>query len=87
MGFRVGAVAIHCKSPGQTILSQWTSTQLLPRIVGHACASDILLTGRVLKPEECYRLHLVQYLTEKEDMMEDKLTKKEYVNPFKGMLK
>ena len=24
---------------------------------------------------------------EKEDMMEDKLTKKEYINPFKGMLK
>lgn len=47
----------------------WTATQLLPRIVGHACASDILLTGRVLKAEECYRLHLVQYLTEKEDMM------------------
>ena len=48
----------------------WTATQLLPRIVGHSVASDILLTGRILKAEECYHLHLVQYLTEKEDMME-----------------
>jgi enoyl-CoA hydratase len=47
----------------------WTATQLLPRIVGHSVASDILLTGRILKADECYRLHLVQYLTEKEDMM------------------
>jgi len=48
----------------------WTATQLLPRIVGHACAADILLTGRVLSAEECYRLHLVQYLTEKESLMD-----------------
>jgi len=48
----------------------WTATQLLPRIVGHACASDILLTGRVMTAEECYRLHLVQYLTEKEELMD-----------------
>lgn len=48
----------------------WAGTQLLPRIVGHSVASDILLTGRVLSAEECYRLHLVQYLTEKEELME-----------------
>lgn len=48
----------------------WTATQLLPRIVGHSCASDILLTGRIMSAEECYHLHLVQYLTEKEDLMD-----------------
>lgn len=48
----------------------WTATQLLPRIVGHSCASDILLTGRIMSAEECYRLHLVEYLTEKEDLMD-----------------
>jgi enoyl-CoA hydratase/carnithine racemase len=47
----------------------WTATQLLPRIVGHSCASDILLTGRILSAEECYHLRLVEYLTEKEDLM------------------
>ena len=36
----------------------WTATQLLPRIVGPSCATDILLTGRMLSAEECYRLHL-----------------------------
>lgn len=48
----------------------WTATQLLPRIVGHSCASDILLTGRTLSAEECYNLRLVEYLTEKEELME-----------------
>lgn len=48
----------------------WTATQLLPRIVGHSCASDILLTGRILSAEECYHLRLVEYLTEKEDLMD-----------------
>lgn len=48
----------------------WGSTQRLPRIVGPACAADILLTGRILSAKECYDLHLVQYLTEKEEMMD-----------------
>ena len=48
----------------------WTATQLLPRIVGPSCASDILLTGRVLSGEECYQLRLVEYITEKEDLMD-----------------
>lgn len=48
----------------------WGGTQLLPRIVGRAVASDILLTGRTLDGEECYKLNLVQYLTEKEDLMD-----------------
>ena len=48
----------------------WTATQLLPRIVGHSVASDILLTGKIMSAEECYRLHLVEYLTEKEEMMD-----------------
>ncbi len=48
----------------------WTATQLLPRIVGHSCASDILLTGRILSAEECYHLHLIEYLTEKEELMD-----------------
>ncbi len=48
----------------------WTATQLLPRIVGHSVASDILLTGKIMDAEECYRLHLVEYLTEKENLME-----------------
>ena len=49
----------------------WTATQLLPRIVGHSVASDILLTGKIMSAEECYRLHLVEYLTEKEELMEE----------------
>lgn len=48
----------------------WTATQLLPRIVGPSCAADILLTGRMLSAEECYRLHLVEYLTEKGELMD-----------------
>lgn len=48
----------------------WTATQLLPRIVGHSVASDILLTGKIMDAEECYRLHLVEYMTEKEDLMD-----------------
>ena len=48
----------------------WTATQLLPRIAGASCASDILLTGRTLSAEECYRLNLVEYLTEKEELMD-----------------
>lgn len=48
----------------------WTATQLLPRIVGYSCASDILLTGRTLSAEECYRLNLVEYLTEPENLMD-----------------
>lgn len=48
----------------------WTATQLLPRIVGHSVASDILLTGKIMSAEECYRLHLVEYLTEKDELME-----------------
>lgn len=46
----------------------WGSTQLLPRLVGISTAMDILLTGRTLTAEECYRLHLVEYLVEKEDL-------------------
>lgn len=48
----------------------WTATQLLPRIAGVSCACDILLTGRTLSAEECYKLNLIQYLTEKEDLMD-----------------
>lgn len=47
-----------------------TGTQLLSRRVGPSTASDILLTGRSLSGEECYRLNLVQYLTDKDDLME-----------------
>lgn len=47
----------------------WTATQLLPRLVGYSCASDILLTGRTLSAEECYRLNLVEYITNPEDLM------------------
>ena len=47
----------------------WTATQLLPRLVGPSCASDILLTGRIMSAEECYSLHLVEYITEKENLM------------------
>lgn len=47
----------------------WTATQLLPRLVGQSCACDILLTGRMLSAEECYRLHIVEYITEKEELM------------------
>lgn len=46
-----------------------TGTQLLSRRVGPSTACDILLTGRSLSGEECYRLNLVQYLTEKEELM------------------
>lgn len=48
----------------------WTATQLLPRIAGASSACDILLTGRTLTAEECYKLNLVEYLTEKEELMD-----------------
>ena len=48
----------------------WTATQLLPRIAGSSRACDILLTGRMLSAEECYHYNLVEYLTEKEDLMD-----------------
>lgn len=48
----------------------WTATQLLPRIAGPSRACDILLTGRMLSAEECYRFNLVEYLTEKEELMD-----------------
>lgn len=48
----------------------WTATQLLPRAVGVSRACDILLTGRTLSAEECYELGLVEYLTEKGELME-----------------
>lgn len=51
----------------------WTATQLLPRIVGYSCASDILLTGRTLTAQECYDLRIIEYLTEKETLMEKAL--------------
>lgn len=41
MGFRVGAVVIHCESPGQTILSQCTSTQLLSKFSSHPWMSSV----------------------------------------------
>ncbi len=48
----------------------WGSTQLLPRLVGPSRAADILLTGRTLSAEECYNLHIIEYLVEKEQLME-----------------
>ncbi len=48
----------------------WGSTQLLPRLVGPSRAADILLTGRTLSAEECYNLHIIEYLVEKDQLME-----------------
>ncbi len=48
----------------------WTATQLLPRVAGPSRACDILLTGRTLSAEECYEMNLVEYLTEKEELMD-----------------
>ena len=48
----------------------WGSTQLLPRLVGPSRAAEILLTGRTLSAEECYRLSIIEYLVEKEELMD-----------------
>ena len=51
----------------------WGSTQLLPRLVGPSLAADILLTGRTLTARECYDLHIIEYLVEKEQLMKKTL--------------
>lgn len=38
-------------------------TQLLPRVVGRACATDLLLTGRVIDSAEALRIGLVHQVT------------------------
>lgn len=48
----------------------WAGTQLLPRVVGYSRACDILLTGRTMSAEECYQLNLIEYVTEKENLMD-----------------
>ena len=48
----------------------WGSTQLLPRLVGPSRAAEILLTGRTLSAEECYRLSIIEYLVENEELMD-----------------
>lgn len=48
----------------------WGATQILPRIVGHSRASDLLLTGKMMDAEECYKLGLVEYLVESSELME-----------------
>lgn len=47
----------------------WGETQRLPRIVGKSLAKDILFTGRLLSGEEAYKLNIVEYLVESEELL------------------
>ncbi|MFF5261674.1 enoyl-CoA hydratase-related protein [Actinomadura viridis] len=44
-------------------------SQLLPRLVGHGWASDLLLSARVLDGAEAHRIGLVQYLVEPDELL------------------
>jgi enoyl-CoA hydratase len=55
------------------------SSWLLPRIVGFARASEILLTGRDIEAEEALRIGLVSSIHEPEDLLEAAIEKAELI--------
>ena len=50
------------------------ATYLLPDVVGHAHARDLLLTGRLVDAEEAFRLGLVSRVHEPEKLLDEVLT-------------
>jgi enoyl-CoA hydratase/carnithine racemase len=46
---------------------------ILPRLVGSGRANDLLLTGRVLTGEEAGRIGLVEYVTSRENVLDEAL--------------
>jgi enoyl-CoA hydratase/carnithine racemase len=46
-------------------------TYLLPRIVGHARAAEMILTGRIIDAEEAYRYGLLNRLVQPEALMDE----------------
>lgn len=55
------------------------SSWLLPRIVGFARASEILLTGRTIEPEEALRIGLVTSIHEPDDLLDAAIEKAEQI--------
>jgi enoyl-CoA hydratase/carnithine racemase len=63
---RLAATDALFRSPGGSlgIVTGWGGTQRLPRIVGRACALELLTTGRTMTAEEAFRWRLVTRVAE-----------------------
>jgi len=54
---------------GLAIIPAGGGTQLMPRIIGRAKAKELIFTGRRISAEEAYRLGLVNYVVQPEELM------------------
>jgi len=52
------------------LIAEYGVSWLLPRIVGHSRASDLLLSGRGVSGDEAYRIGLVDHLVPAPDLLE-----------------
>lgn len=48
----------------------WGSTQMLARVVGISRAKELLYTGRILSAEEAFSIGLVEFVVEREHLLE-----------------
>lgn len=48
----------------------WGGTQRLARLIGKSSALDILLTGRTLSPQEALQMGIIQYITNKDELLD-----------------
>ncbi|MTI82696.1 MAG: enoyl-CoA hydratase [Firmicutes bacterium] len=55
---------------GLAIIPGGGGTQLLPRVIGRACAKELIFTGRKIAAQEAYRLGLVNHVALPEKLME-----------------
>jgi len=62
LGFTFAKIGLH---PGMG------ATYFLPRVVGHAVASELLLTGRVIEADEALRIRLVSKVVAADQVMHD----------------
>ena len=53
------------------LMPGWGGTQRLPRIVGHALAKDLILTGRLMRADEALRVRLVNGVADSGDSVLD----------------
>lgn len=53
------------------LIAEYGLSWLLPRLIGHAAALDLLLSGRIIRGEEAHRLGLVNFLSEPDQLVAD----------------